>query len=145
MMFAYSSSSVADKLPKSAKPLTTDEVKAIYSGKSVVWSKTNAFYFSPDGVTKGYNGSYYIDGKWEVKDNIMCMMNQGVDSKTKETDGKTYTDCNTWFKDAKGRLWDIWSTRYDGSKPPKNDYNRDTDKKFKNGDTIDAKYGKLKG
>ncbi|MDX8464602.1 hypothetical protein RFM26_02740 [Mesorhizobium sp. VK23B] len=46
---------MADKLPKGAIPLSADEVRAIYSGKTGVYSVSD-IYYDPNGTTKGVFG-----------------------------------------------------------------------------------------
>lgn len=122
----------ADKLPKSAKPLSADQVKALYADHTVIQKSGDVMYFAPDGTVKGTYPAGYFTGTWTVKDNEACMMSSGTDSKTKVSDGKVYTDCWKWFKDAKGKHWTMWSVRFDGSKPGKKD------------DFYSSEYGKLK-
>jgi hypothetical protein len=131
----------AKKLPKNAKPMTTEEVTAIYSGNSVVWDNSKA-YFSPEKKVKGVFGKgkdrVLYSGEWSVTDNEACMKN----SPKGET--KTYTDCWKWWHVGKGSLT-LWSVHYDDSKPDlKNGY-YDESKNIKKGDKVTKEYEELGG
>ena len=139
------SSAIADKLPASAKPFTSDEVKKLYLGNSTFFGNKAAFYFAQDSSVIGYYDKGYSEGAWTVDANQSCMMTKGTDLKTKISDGKTYKDCWQWFRDAKGKVWTLWSVRYTGKKPPKNDYYTNEINNFKSGDKISAKFHALKG
>lgn len=47
--------SEAKKLPKNAKPMTVEEITAIYRGNSMVWPVSKV-YFSPERKVKGVFG-----------------------------------------------------------------------------------------
>lgn len=138
--FAY-----ADQLPKSAKALTTDEIKILYANHTAVWKPNSMAYFAPDGSVKGIykNGTY--SGTWAVTGNESCMMSQGTDAKTKASVGKTYTDCWQWFRDSKNKYWTLWSKHFDGSKVKKNDYYDGEIKKLRIGDLASAKVDAMNG
>jgi hypothetical protein len=130
---------VADKLPKSAKPLTADEIKSIYSNHTAVWKPTNKAYFAQDGKVWGIYDGGTFEGSWNVTGNEGCMMNKSTDAKTKKSDGKTYTDCWTWYRDNKNKYWSLWSKHFDGSPVTKNDYWDGEIKKLKIGDLTQIK------
>lgn len=135
--------SLADKLPKNAKPMSTAELKKIYSGNSQVWDKSQV-YFSPDMNTKGVFGrpaSHTFSGKWSVNGNKVCMNNKSVDVKTKKSDGKTYTDCWTFYKEG-NKTWSLWSNNYD-KQMTENDYWTKELGTLKKGDKVSKNYQKL--
>jgi hypothetical protein len=132
----------ADKLPKDAVELAADEVKAIYSGKTGIYS-VSSMYYAPDGTTKGIYGKPKITatfkGTWSVNGNEMCTKNKA------KGDPKTYRDCNKFWRSGK-KLYDLWSVHYDGSKPDlKGGYATDTMKKLKKGDLVSKKYAAAGG
>ncbi len=63
------------KLPKGAVPLSTEETKAIYSGKTINW-KLAQTYWSPDGKAIGYypvkGKEGFGEGTWTVTGDEMC-------------------------------------------------------------------------
>ena len=128
---------VADKLPKGATPLSADEVRSIYSGKTGVYSVSD-IYYDPNGVTKGVFGKpkakVAFKGTWAVKGNEMCMYNKS------KGETKTSTDCNAYWR-AGNKVYSLWSVHYDGSKPNKvNDYSPNEIKNYKTGDLVSKKY-----
>jgi hypothetical protein len=150
-MTLLSGAAVADKLPKNAVPLTPDELKAIYADKTAVWSKENQAYFAADGSVIGVGGRWYFSGKLVFKgNNEVCSAVQSTDSKTKKSDGKTYTDCWKWvkFKDKKGKeqLWNIYSKSFDNKKLDLvNSWGAYEQKVLKSGNLVAARYKKLGG
>ncbi len=62
--------------------------------------------------------------------------------KIKSGDSGTATDCWKWYKDGK-KIWTLWSTHYDGSKPKKGDYYQSEAKILKAGDKVSEEYAKL--
>jgi Protein of unknown function (DUF995) len=67
-------------LPKTATPMTSDELSAIYSGKTAVW-KMSSVYFAPNHSARGvFDKKIAFSGTWSVKDNEICMVNN-VDGK----------------------------------------------------------------
>ena len=134
----------SEALPKSAVPLTAEEVTAIYSGHSSKWKNSNA-WFAPDMSLKGIFGKKRDEvifwGKWTVVENVVCMEAQYRNLKKGDTGN--VSDCWTWFRDNKKRLWTLWSKRFDGSKVPKNDYYRTEIKNLVAGDIVSEKFDKL--
>ena len=133
---------LADQLPKGAKPVSSAELEKIYAGKTADWSSKVRAYFAPDKTVRGFNleGEVTYTGRWSVKENAVCMK---VNWKAiKGADSGTGTDCWTWFFQGK-KLYTLWSTRYDGSKPKKNDYYQGENKTLKNGDLVSKKIAEL--
>ncbi|TPI18373.1 DUF995 domain-containing protein [Mesorhizobium sp. B4-1-1] len=133
---------LAGKLPKDAVPLSADEVKAIYSGKTGLYG-TSTEYYAPDGTTKGFVGKSKITatfkGTWSVNGNEVCAKNKP------KGESKIYTDCNKYWRSGK-KVFDLWATHYDGSTPDmKNGYATDTAKKLRSGDLVSAKYAAAGG
>jgi Protein of unknown function (DUF995) len=136
---ALSAPALADKLPKTAVPLTSAEVTALYSGHTVVWQPSIMVYFAADGSAKQLIQGISKPGTWSVKDNEFCMAIQGVDAKTKKLDGKTYTDCWQWLKDKK-KYYTLYSKHWDDAKVDMTNYNTKDIKTLKAGDLIGAKF-----
>jgi hypothetical protein len=137
----FSTTALADKLPKDAKPLSSQEIATIYSGKSSDWKMSSA-YFAPDGSLKGYLGKPKVKttfkGKWTVTDNEICM-----DFTTQ--DGFSSTDCWKYWRSGKDILT-LWSRHFDGSKVDDvNGYYKNEVAKLKNGDLVSAKYAEAGG
>ncbi|WP_292372673.1 DUF995 domain-containing protein [Mesorhizobium sp.] len=133
---------MADKLPKGATPLPSDEVRAIYSGKTGVYSVSDVYY-DPNGTTKGVFGKpkakSTFQGTWAVKGNEHCMYNKS------KGDPKTYTDCNAFWR-AGNKIYSLWTVHYDGSKPDKvNEYWTGALKQHKKGDLVSKKYAAMGG
>ena len=141
ILAAQVSAALADNLPKSAKPMSAGEVRAVYSGKSAVWDDARAF-FAPDGGVIGYNSKEKVtfSGSWSVSSNRNCM--KVAWKSTKSADSGKSSDCWQWYKDGK-KIWTLWSTRYDGSKPKKDDYYQGEVKSLKAGDKVSKEYAKL--
>lgn len=132
--------SAAEKLPPDAKPMSSQELKAIFAGNSQIWQKSRV-YFAPDMTTKGLYGApvtHSFSGKWNVKGNTICMNNKSIDVKSKKSDGKTYTDCWKFFKSGK-RVLSLYSNNF-GHKTTENDYWDSELKTLKKGDQISKRY-----
>jgi hypothetical protein len=136
------STALADNLPKNAKPMSADEVRSVYSGKSAVWDASTRAFFAPNGTVIGYNLKEKVTftGSWAVSSNRNCMNVSWKKIKSGDT-GKS-TDCWQWYKDGK-KIWTLWSTHYDGSKPKKGDYYQGEAKILKAGDKVSGEYTKL--
>lgn len=151
ILLAQATNAIAESKPKGAIPLVPDEIKAIYTDKTAVWSKANKAYFAEDGSVIGVAGDTYFSGKLVFKaGNEVCMAVQGTDSKKKTSDGKTYTDCWKWVKvigkKGKTQLWTIYTKSYDNKKLDLvNAWNTSEIKTLKSGNLVAAKYKKLKG
>jgi hypothetical protein len=131
----------ADKLPKSAKPLSPQEITKIYSGNSSDWKASSA-YFAPDGTVKGYVGKPKIKstfkGNWAVSDNEVCM-------EFSTQDGFNSTDCWKYWRSGKDILT-LWSRHFDGSAVDDvNGYYKNEVAKLKAGDLVSAKYAEAGG
>ena len=136
----------ADKLPKDAVKLTAAEVKAIYSGTTGVYGVTN-MYYAPDGTIKGIVGKPGIfrqlkitstfKGTWQVNGNEICARKEGK--------GAPKANCNTFWRSGK-KLYTLWSTHSDGSKPDtKNGYFTNELKLHRKGDLVSKKYAAAGG
>ncbi|MCR9282588.1 MAG: DUF995 domain-containing protein [Rhodobacteraceae bacterium] len=129
----------ADKLPKSAEPLTATELSALYKGNSTNWKNSNAF-FADDGryLIIGKNQKWYGDGKWTVKGNKLCasMSWNTIDKK----EGGKANDCWTWYKSGKKYL-----THWEGNTGRSDGYNDSEIKKLSKGDKVTKKYKQLAG
>lgn len=141
VLAAHVSVACADNLPENAKPMSANEVRSIYSGKSAVWNDARAF-FAPDGSVTGYNTKEKVtfSGSWTVSSNRNCM--NITWQKFKSSDSGKSSDCWDWYKDGK-KIWTLWSVRYDGSKPKKGDYYQGEIKNLKAGDKVSKGYAKL--
>lgn len=134
----------ADPLPADAKPLAAESLAAFYAGKTADW-KTSKAYFAPDGTLKGINtenGASIYWGKWTVKGNEVCMVNDWRNTQTGDSGGPA-TDCWKWYVDGSGTFWQLWSVRYTGQKPPRDDYYTGEEKKFRKGDKVSKQFDKL--
>jgi len=102
----------ADRLPKNASPMSADEITKLYAGQTQV-SKVSDIFFDPSGTTKGIFGkpkaTGTFSGKWTVMGNEFCMTN------SPKGESKTYKDCNKFWKVGE-KIWNLWSTHYDGTK-----------------------------
>ena len=139
MLVALPCMAEAKKLPKNAKPMTAEEVTAIYSGNSSDWKVSRA-YFSPEMKVKGVHGKgnkrVTYSGEWSVTGNEACMK---VSAKG---DPKIYTDCWKWWHVGKGTVT-LWSVHFDETKPDlKNGY---YDESLKQGDKVSKEYEELGG
>jgi len=142
ILVAFSAPAGAGKLPKDAKPMTAEEVTAIYSGNSALW-KLSKVYFSPEKKVMGVFGKgskrAIFSGEWSVTDNEICMNN------TAKGDPKTYTDCWKWWHAGKKTIA-LWSVHYDNSKvDTKNGYSDEELKYIKSGDKVSKEYEELGG
>ena len=132
----------AENLPKSAKPMSAEEVRSLYSGKSAIWGADARAFFASDGSVIGYNTKENVtfSGSWTVSSNRNCMNIAWKAIKSSKS-GKS-SDCWDWYKDGK-KIWGFWSVRYDGSKPKKGDYDQGEMKTLKAGDKVSKGYAKL--
>lgn len=142
ILVATTGAAVADKLPKGATPLSSDEVRLIYSGKTGVYNVSDVYY-DPNGTTKGVSGKpkarNTFKGTWIVDGNQHCMYNKP------KGDPRTYTDCNAYWR-AGNKVYSLWTVRYDGSKVDKvNDYWTGAVKQHEKGDLVSKKYAAMGG
>lgn len=129
------------KLPKDSLPLSAEETKAIFAGKTIDW-KPAKVYWSADGTLTGYyptkGDEGFGEGKWFVNGNELCydMTWHGKD-KTKPFNENR---CAKYFK-AKNVIW-IENTKdvdkYQGDKWT------GIEKKLKVGDTVSKSAQELK-
>lgn len=133
----FASGALADKLPKEAIELTADEVKAIYTGVSSDWKRSNA-YFAPDGkyLSVAKSGNWHGEGKWDVKGNKVCA--DLVVRVPKENRSESVLNCWTWFKEGK-TYW----TLYSGEKDQKTSYYDTEIERLSKGDKVSKKFQKL--
>lgn len=131
----------AGELPATAVKMSSAEVKALYSGKTADWSRSQA-YFAPNGTTKNVSkqGKWVGNGTWTVRGNRICMKTKG----TSFSSGKAWSvrDCWSWFRDGK-KTWTLWSVRFNGEKPSKKDYYNGEARKLKSGDRTKRRYNRL--
>lgn len=133
--------SVGAELPKAAAKLKSDELRAIYSGKTANWSVSQAF-FAPDGSAKlvTRDRSAYGDGEWSVSGNRVCLKLKFTSVSSSKT-GKS-TMCWDWYKDGK-KYWTLYSKRFDKTRPTKKDYYQEEIRKLTSGDSVSAKHSAL--
>ncbi len=135
----------AEPLPATATPLSAADVTALYSGNSTEWSNSSAF-FRPDKTVIGVYGENLDEsiywGKWTVTGNEICMRNSWRNVKNGDTGGGA-TDCWMWYETPNGTLYTLWSTRFDGTKPPKDDYYTGEVEALRKGDIVSRQYAKL--
>ena len=132
---------LADPLPKTAKPINSDEITKLYSGKTTDW-KISSAYFAPDGTVKGYLGKPVVKttfkGTWKVTGNEICM-----EFSTPKDSG--LSDCWKYWRNGKDVIT-LWSRHYDGSKADEaNGYYKNEVAKLKAGDLVSAKYAEAGG
>lgn len=137
---------LADKMPKGATPLTTNEIKTIYADHTAQWGPTTAAYFGADGTVRGYFENRWVFwGKTTQAGNEQCAHNQGMDSKTKKSNGKITTDFWKWVKDPNGKLWTLYTKAYDNHKLDLVNGWYNEMKKLKPGNLVAAKYTAMGG
>lgn len=134
---------VADPLPEGAKPMSSEQVRAIYSGHWASWSQSKAAFLA-DGTVKGQYNSGIWWGKWSVKKNELCTTGlQGYDKINKKS-WSGNGDCWKWWVDSDGKPVTLWSKHYDGSKVDlKDGYYNDEIGKIKKGDKVSAGFDKV--
>lgn len=84
--FLFGGMATADNLPQQAVKLTSQEVVAIYSGKTIEWRRSRAV-FSPDGtfLLVGKNDEFVASGTWSVRENELCASYELMDLKGSST------------------------------------------------------------
>jgi hypothetical protein len=103
----------AEQLPAGAKPLSSKETEALYSGNTKVFPKSS-FYYAPDHTFRGAALGKPVSGKWSVNANQFCMQNN-IGAK----------DCWKWWSDGSTKIA-LWVVRSYGNKlDEKNDYSSD--------------------
>ncbi|MCT4657385.1 MAG: DUF995 domain-containing protein [Cohaesibacter sp.] len=134
-----STPSFAAKLSAGAKKVSATELKKIYSGKSVFWSKTVG-YFKPDGsfYARKKNNSLFVIGKWRVSKGKMCRSGKWYNLKTGKK-GSFSNNCMLWMKDG-GKLWTVDA----GDKGNGSDWSNKETSKLKAGDSVSKKLLKMK-
>lgn len=144
---AVSSSALADKLPKGSEHLAESEIIELYSGNSMRWDKDNVAYFASDGKvvsTFNFGGDRgYTVGTWQVTGDEICKNTTEWFNIAKGTSGKGSPDCWRWAR--KGRtFYNLWSVRFDGSKPNDGAWTKGENKKIKQGDLASQKIEAMK-
>ena len=135
--FLMSSPALADALPKTATPMSSEAVTKLFQGNSAIW-KDEDIYFAPDGSVKGIFGKptvkALIVGSWSVNDNELCVYT----FRSKEKD--PFRDCYQYWSDKK-RIITLWSMHSDDSAPDQdNGYYFGEEKKLKPGDLVTDRY-----
>ena len=93
------------KLPKDSLPLSAEETKAVFAGKTIDWKPAKA-YWSADGTITGYypvkGQEGFGEGKWSVNGNELCydMAWHGKDKTKPFLSNK----CEKFFK-ARNVIW----------------------------------------
>jgi hypothetical protein len=127
------------KLPKTATPMTTEEITAMLSGNSIDF-KMVQYYFAPDGKLLGVDpkNKWTADGTWDVKGNTWCLHSvwHSPDGKKSEN----YEQCSEKYRDGKK----IYTKNTKGEDQWLGDITTDQEKKMKKGDIVSAKLAKLK-
>jgi len=141
---SLATTTLAEPLPKDAKPIAAKSLSALYSGNTAKWDNSTAF-FAPDGTVKGIfteeNGTRRAyQGEWRTKGNEVCMT-----VKVLKTDWDASTDCWKWYLGADKQIWTLWSVHYDKTKPTKNDYYTSEKDNISRGDSVSKAFAKLAG
>lgn len=131
------SPALADSLPKTATPMSSQAVQKIYSGNSAIW-KDSDVYFAPDGSLKGIFGKPTIKalmvGTWSVNGNEICIYT----FRTKEPN--SFRDCYQYWSEGR-RVIALRSIRSDGSAVDQsNGYHVGEEGNLKPGDLVSARY-----
>ena len=134
---AIASAGLADPLPTTAKPLSSDAVTKLYAGKTAV-GKDSDIFFAPSGIAKGILGkpkaASTLMGTWSVAANEICLYI------FRNKDPTTYRDCYKYWQDG-GHIITLWSSRSDGTAADeKTGYYRGEESKLKPDDLVSGKY-----
>jgi hypothetical protein len=144
LLAASAIAALADDMPKGAVKLTSAEVTAVYSGKTIKWLDGNdgdaIAYFAPGGVILMYGPKkdWYGEGKWTASGNKVCQhitWHAVKDGKS----GSTTPHCWTYVRDPKGKLWSYYS--HEGKS---NDWWDGEQKRLSKGDKVTKTYNALK-
>jgi len=130
-------------LPKDAAPLSSDDIKLLFSGNTIDFKDT-LYFFKPDGSLVGIHtdksGNSFADGKWSVNDNEFCL-DSSWHGKDKAAKPFLFALCYKFYK-AKNV---IWTENNKGGEPKDlGAIYTGQDKKIKKGDLITAKVTALK-
>lgn len=133
----FSSAAIADGLPKTATPMSSDAIKRLYSGNTAIW-KYSDLYFKADGSVEGTFGkptiTAKIDGTWSVINNEICIYT----FRTKEPN--SFRDCYQYWENGRNII-SLWSIHSDGSPVDQNNgYHGGEDRNLKSGDLVSGKY-----
>lgn len=135
---------LSDPLPDTAQPMASFALSALYAGRTVDWGDTK-MYFRPDGTVKGvypHNGIMW--GKWQVRDNEICVGDlQGADDRSvKQWQGDG--DCWKWWIDSDKLPVTPWTLHVDSKTPDQPDgYYRDAVKDMTKGDGVSEQFDPL--
>ncbi|MCJ8517998.1 hypothetical protein ABID21_001124 [Pseudorhizobium tarimense] len=135
----FAGQTIAASLPKGASELPSDEVKAMYAGKSADW-KSVRVYFDPEGTAKlvRKDKKAYGEGQWTVSGNQMCMTINPIDvAKGKR---KAIKDCYSWYQSG-GRYFMRWS----GDDGKDDAYRDDEPSRLSEGDNVSKDFAALEG
>ncbi len=132
------SPSDAAKLTSNAKKATPTEIKKIYSGKSVFWSKTVG-YFKPDGtfLARKKNNNLFVIGKWKASNGKMCRSGKWFNLKNGKK-GSFSNVCMLWMNDS-GKFMSIEADK----KNKKSHWSNTELSKLKSGDSVSKKLAKM--
>jgi Protein of unknown function (DUF995) len=131
----------AAQLSDTAKPMTSEALVAMYSGKTLVGKQWD-IYFAPDHTDKGILGkpkmTTLLLGTWSVADNEICTYN------FRKNDRQSYRDCYKHWQDG-GRIITLWSAHSDGSAVDSNSGYYSGDDKLVSGDLVSERYAAAGG
>ena len=132
-----SSAALAETLPTTARPMSSDAVTKLYAGKTAV-GKDSDIFFAQSGIEKGILGkpkaTNTLMGTWSVADNEICIY------VFRKKDPNTYRDCYKYWQDG-GHIITLWSSHSDGTAvDEKTGYYRGEEGKLKPGDLVSEKY-----
>jgi len=137
----FSGNVLAGQLPETAKPMSSEAVIAMYSGKTLVGSQSD-IYFAPDHTDKGILGkpkmTTLLLGTWSVADNEICTYN------FRKNDHQSYRDCYKHWQDG-GRIVTLWSAHADGSPVDANNGYSNDGQKLVAGDQVSERYAAAGG
>jgi Protein of unknown function (DUF995) len=131
----------AGQLSETAKPMTSEAVIAMYSGKTLVGSQSD-IYFAADHTDKGILGkpkmTTLLLGTWSVADNEICTYN------FRKNDRQSYRDCFKHWQDG-GRIVTLWSAHADGSPVDANNGYSSDGQKLVAGDLVSERFAAAGG
>jgi hypothetical protein len=123
----FGGSTIADPLPKNAKPLTGAEVRELYSGRSIIWGRKQGAYFASNGrvisvYTNWHNDinpskkwTGYTTGTWSVAANQICWRYSGFDLIDKKSWSGGF-ECWKWYR-ANSQYWSFHVKKPRGKRP----------------------------
>lgn len=155
-LMTVGAASFADTLPKNAVPLSSAEVSAIYSGKSIIWrGGKNGAYLASSGKAIGVYTDWHDDikpnekwtgywaGTWSTRGNQMCIRYSGYDLVDKKPFPADMM-CWKWYR-AGSAYYTIQSKMERGKRPSgPNDYYTKEATKLRSGDRISTWFNQYK-